>query len=169
MQRVSTDMMNNDMQFWLRRTEANLSAQEGRVATQNRLMNLRDDPLGAARAVRYDSALVRLQRYEKNAAYASDNYKISETYARQALDVVQRLREIAVQGANGVYAARGPAVHGPGSQRAHERAHEPRQRARCRRFLPLRGRQALHRALPRGDGHGARSRPGRHDSCPVPR
>ena len=32
MQRVSTDMMNNDMQFWLRRTESSLAAQEGRVA-----------------------------------------------------------------------------------------------------------------------------------------
>ena len=103
MQRVSTDMMNNDLQFWLRRTESNLAAQEGRVATQNRLQNLRDDPLGAARAIRYDSALARLERYEKNAAYAADNYRVSESYVRQTGDIVQRLREIAVQGANGVY------------------------------------------------------------------
>jgi flagellar hook-associated protein 3 FlgL len=96
-------MMNNDMQFWLRRTESNTQAMENRMATQNRLQNLRDDPLGAARAVRYDSEVSRLERYEKNALYAADNYKVSENYVRQALDVTQRLREIAVQGANGIY------------------------------------------------------------------
>jgi flagellar hook-associated protein 3 FlgL len=103
MQRVSSDMMNNDMQFWLRRTEGNLSSQESRMATQNRIQNLRDDPLGAARAVRYDSVVSRLQRFDKNAGMAADGYKVAENYVRQAQDIVQRLREIAVQGANGVY------------------------------------------------------------------
>jgi flagellar hook-associated protein 3 FlgL len=103
MKRVSTDMMNNDMQYWLRRTEGKLSSAETKMATQQRIQNLRDDPLGAARAVRYDSAVTRLQRFEKNAAFGNDESKLSEGYARQTLEVSQRLREIAVQGANGVY------------------------------------------------------------------
>ncbi len=103
MNRVSTDQMNNDMQFWLRRTEQSMSSMENRMARQEKFQNLRDDPLGAARAVRYDSVLQRLQRYDKNAAGAADLYKVSETYVRQSLDITQRLREIAVQGANGVY------------------------------------------------------------------
>lgn len=103
MQRVSTDMMNNDMQYWLRRTEGKMNSLESRMATQNRIQNLRDDPLGAARAVRYDSAVSRLERFDKNVAMATDTNRISEGYIRQAIDVTQRLREIAVQGANGVY------------------------------------------------------------------
>ncbi len=103
MRRISTDMMNNDMQYWTRRTESGLSSMGTRLATQKRIQDLRDDPLGAARSVRYDSAVVRLQRYEKNAQYAHDETKIAEGISRQALEVTQRLREIAVQGANGIY------------------------------------------------------------------
>ncbi len=103
MQRVSTDLMNDDMQFWLRRREREMASLESKMARQSRIENLRDDPLAAARAVRYDSAGLRLQRYEKNALAAGDQYRVAEDYVRQAIDVTQRLREIAVQGANGVY------------------------------------------------------------------
>ncbi len=103
MQRVSTDLMNDDMQFWLRRRERDMASLESKMARQSRIENLRDDPLAAARAVRYDSAGLRLQRYEKNALAAGDQYRVAEDYVRQAIDVTQRLREIAVQGANGIY------------------------------------------------------------------
>jgi flagellar hook-associated protein 3 FlgL len=103
MQRVSTDSMNDDMQFWLRRRERDMASMETRMARQSRVENLRDDPLGAARAVRYESVLGRLERYSKNAATADDQYRLSEGYVRQTIDIAQRVREIAVQGANGVY------------------------------------------------------------------
>jgi flagellar hook-associated protein 3 FlgL len=103
MQRVSSDQMNDDMQFWTRRRERDMASAETKMARQTRIENLRDDPLAAARAVRYDSVGVRLERYEKNAAWAEDQYKVSEGYVRQTIDITQRLREIAVQGANGTF------------------------------------------------------------------
>jgi len=104
MQRVSSDLMNDDIQFWTRRRERAMASAETKMARQSRIENLRDDPLGAARAVRYDSVGFRLQRFEKNAAWADDQYKVTEGYVRQTIDVAQRLREIAVQGGNGTYA-----------------------------------------------------------------
>jgi flagellar hook-associated protein 3 FlgL len=103
MQRVSSDHMNDDMQFWARRRERDMASSETKMARQSRIENLRDDPLGAARAVRYESVGFRLQRFEKNAQWADDQYKVTEGYVRQTLDLTQRLREIAVQGANGTY------------------------------------------------------------------
>jgi flagellar hook-associated protein 3 FlgL len=103
MQRVSSDLMNDDMQFWTRRRERDMATAETKMARQSKIENLRDDPLAAARAVRYESVGVRLERYEKNAAWADDQYKVSEGYVRQTIDVTQRLREIAVQGANGTF------------------------------------------------------------------
>ncbi len=103
MQRVSSDLMNNDLQFWARRRERDMASAETKMARQSRIENLRDDPLAAARATRFDSVGARLQRFEKNAAWVDDQYKVSEDYVRQTLDIVQRLREIAVQGANGTY------------------------------------------------------------------
>jgi flagellar hook-associated protein 3 FlgL len=103
MQRVSSDLMNDDMQFWARRRERDMASAETKMARQSRIENLRDDPLAAARATRYDSVGARLQRFEKNAAWADDQYRVSEDYVRQTIDISQRLREIAVQGANGTY------------------------------------------------------------------
>jgi flagellar hook-associated protein 3 FlgL len=103
MQRVSSDLMNDDMQFWARRRERDMASAETKMARQSKIENLRDDPLGAARAVRYDSVSVRLERFEKNAAWADDQYRVSEDYLRQTMDLTQRLREIAVQGANGTF------------------------------------------------------------------
>lgn len=104
MRRVSTDLMNNDMQYWLRRTERDMATKETQMATQERITRLRDDPLAAAKAVRYDSSVARLARFEENARWAEDRYQVSEGYLRQGVEISQRLREIAVQGANGVYA-----------------------------------------------------------------
>jgi len=103
MRRVSTDLMNNDMQFWLRRGERDMANLESQMATQKRIQKLRDDPLGAARAVRWDSVVERLKQYEGNAQTLAERAKLSEGYARQAIDIMQRVREIAVQGANGIY------------------------------------------------------------------
>jgi len=97
MQRVSTNLMNDDMQFWTQRRERDMASAETKMARQSKIENLRDDPLGAARAVRYDSVTTRLERYEKNAAWAEDQYKVSEDYVRQTVEITQRLREIAVQ------------------------------------------------------------------------
>ncbi|GAB1481617.1 flagellar hook-associated protein 3 [Treponema sp.] len=104
MRRVSTDMPNDDLQFRLRRQENALSSLQSKMASQSKIKELRDDPLAAAHAVRYESFLTRLNRFEDNALYARDHYKVTDGYMRQAQDVVQRIRELAVQGANGTYA-----------------------------------------------------------------
>ena len=103
MRRVSTDFMNNDMQYWLRRSEDRLASMNNRIAKQEKLENLRDDPMAAARSVRYESFATRLQRYEQNVRYTQDRAAIAEGYMRQTQDIMQRVRELAVTGANGVY------------------------------------------------------------------
>jgi flagellar hook-associated protein 3 FlgL len=97
-------MPNNTMQFHLRRQEERLSSLQAKIGGQTRLNALRDDPLAASHAVRYESYLSRLERFEKNTLYARDHLNYTDTYLRQATDVTQRIREIAVQGANGTYA-----------------------------------------------------------------
>jgi flagellar hook-associated protein 3 FlgL len=104
MKRVSSDQMNTDMQYWLRRSEDSTSRLETKMARQTKIAELRDDPLAAAHAIKYESFVGRLARFEKNATFAEDRYRVSEGYVRQAVDIVQRVRELAVQGANGTFA-----------------------------------------------------------------
>jgi flagellar hook-associated protein 3 FlgL len=97
-------MPNNDMQYYLRRKEEDLSNIQSKIAAQKRIHELRDDPLAASHAVRYESYLARLERFEKNTLYAKDHYNEVDSYLRQTNDILQHIRELSVQGANGTYA-----------------------------------------------------------------
>ncbi|MDR0662822.1 MAG: flagellar hook-associated protein FlgL, partial [Spirochaetaceae bacterium] len=101
--RVSTNMPNDDMQYILRRKEEALSSIQAKIANQSRIWELRDDPLAASHAVRYSSFINRLQRFEKNTLDAQEHYEFVSGYMRSANDIMQRVRELAVQGANGIY------------------------------------------------------------------
>jgi len=103
MRRVSTDMPNTDMQYFLRRQEENLSKIQNQISSGSRITQLRDDPMAASHAVRYESYLARLERFENNALYAKDHFNQIDIYLQRSVDVMQRLRELAVTGANGIY------------------------------------------------------------------
>jgi len=103
MPRISTDMLNTDSQFYLRRQESRLAKLQSQIASQNKIHELRDDPLAAAHAVRYESYLARLERFEKNTQYARDHYNTAYSYMNETINVMQRVRELAVQSANGTY------------------------------------------------------------------
>lgn len=96
-------MPNDDASYWLRIRQSRLNQVENQLASQKRINNLRDHPLGAAHAVRFDSKLTRLDRYQKNVNSVMDNNNYADGYLKTATDVLQRVRELAVQGANGTY------------------------------------------------------------------
>jgi flagellar hook-associated protein 3 FlgL len=103
MRRISNDMPVSDMQFFLRRQEEALSNVQGKIGTQSKLFNLRDDPIGAAHAVRYESFLTRLERFEKNTQFAMEHFDNTFDYLNEANSVLQRIRELALTGAHGTY------------------------------------------------------------------
>ena len=103
MQRISTNMPNDDMQYYARLRESRLNNVQNQIASQSRIQNLRDDPAAAAHATRYASYLSRLQRYSENIEYAQNRHRESEVYMRETVDILQKVRELALQGANGTY------------------------------------------------------------------
>jgi flagellar hook-associated protein 3 FlgL len=103
MNRVSTNMFNNDAQFYLRRRESELSEAQNRVSEQTRIRELRDDPIGAAHATRYRSQIVRLERYAQNVGRLQDRHASAEGFMQSGLEILQRVRELAVTGANGTF------------------------------------------------------------------
>ena len=103
MRRVSTDMPNTDMQYYLRRQEDALQNLQNKMTSGTKINQLRDDPLAASHAVRYESYLARLERFENNTLYAQDHFNQIDIYMQRAVDVLQRVRELALTGANGIY------------------------------------------------------------------
>lgn len=103
MDRISTNLPNDSMQFFLRERQRAMTDVQGQIASQTRLLNLRDDPMAASHATRYRSFEARLDRFSTNIQTVQERHRIAEGYVQQAVDLMQRAREIAVQGANGTY------------------------------------------------------------------
>lgn len=103
MQRISSQMNNNNTQSSLRLQELRLNAANNQIGSQRRIQQLRQDPIAAGHLVRYQSYLQRVNQYEKNALTLSDQFSLREGYMTDSLDIMQRVRELAVTGANGIY------------------------------------------------------------------
>ena len=103
MRRISSGMNNADTQMHLRLQESKLNKASNQMGSQRRIHELRDAPIAAGHLVRYQSFLSRVENFEKNALTMSDQFVLREGYMSNSLDVMQRVREIAVTGANGIY------------------------------------------------------------------
>lgn len=103
MRRISSQMHNMDTQSNLRLQEFRLNKANNQIGSQQRIQQLRDDPIAAGHLVRYQSYLSRVNQFEKNALTLSDQFSLREGYMDDSLQIMQRVRELAVSGANGVY------------------------------------------------------------------
>lgn len=97
--------MNDDSQFFMRKRERLMQDTSNKVSSQSRIQNLRDDPLAAAHSTRYQSLGFRLQRFQKNIEQVRGHNQLAEGYIHHAVDIMQRVRELAVQMATSTYTA----------------------------------------------------------------
>jgi flagellar hook-associated protein 3 FlgL len=103
MNRISSEMPFNSTNFYLRRKEEAVNGIQGQINNNTRLNQLRDDPIAASHAVRYDSLITRLERFETNTKYAMEHFNNTHDNLNETNMVLQRIRELAVQGAHGTY------------------------------------------------------------------
>jgi flagellar hook-associated protein 3 FlgL len=103
MQRISTNMPNDDMQYHLRLREWKMNELNNKMASQTRIKDLRNDPVAAAKSVKFQSLITRLNQFSKNMETMQGNNSVAEGYLKEGMDILQRVRELAVQGANGIY------------------------------------------------------------------
>ena len=103
MRRISSNMNNMNTQANLRLQESKLNRANNQIGSQQKIQSLRDDPIAAGHLVRYKSYLTRVDNFEKNAQTLSDQFALREGYMNNSLEVMQRVRELAVTGANGIY------------------------------------------------------------------
>lgn len=103
MHRISSAMNNIDTQSALRLQESRLNSANNQIGSQRRIQQLRDDPVAAGHLVRYQSYLTRVNNFEKNAKTLTDEFALREGYMNNSLEIMHRVRELAVTGANGIY------------------------------------------------------------------
>ena len=112
MKRISTNLPNDDMQYYLRQRQYSMNNLSNKMSSQTRVLELRDDPAAAAHSTRYASLTKRLERFSQNVSYAQANHQITEGRVSEAVEVLQRIRELAVQGAHGTYTKEDLAIMG---------------------------------------------------------
>ena len=101
--RISTYMPMYDSRFRMSERDFRMSQIQRAIASSQAIGELRDAPVDAAHVTRLDSSASRLERYMKNIDYVRGRWLQAEGYMNEALTIAQRLRELSVQGANGVY------------------------------------------------------------------
>lgn len=103
MRRISSGMNNQDVQYRLRIQESKVNKVNNQIASQRKIQELRDDPIAAGHLVRYQSFAGRVKTFEENAQTLTERFTVREGYMNDSLQIMQRVRELAVQGANGTY------------------------------------------------------------------
>jgi flagellar hook-associated protein 3 FlgL len=103
MKRISSEMATMDMQFYLKRKDDAISNVQNKIGSNSRLNQLSDDPISASHAVRYESFLARLDRFETNTKFAMEHFNNTHDYLNEVNSIMQRIRELAVTGAHGTY------------------------------------------------------------------
>lgn len=99
--RVTQSMMNTQLMRNLNKSMVRMDSLQNQLATGRKINKPSDDPVGISFAMRYRSEYNSNTQYESNADSAQSWLEFTDTMLNQAGNVLHRVRELAVQGANG--------------------------------------------------------------------
>ncbi|SFM23869.1 flagellar hook-associated protein FlgL [Marinobacter zhejiangensis] len=98
--RISTQQMFSNGISRLQSLNANLQKTEEQISTGKKVNRASDDPVAAARILKLDQEVARIEQYQRNAGLAENRLNQEEGALTGMVDVVQRIRELTVQAGN---------------------------------------------------------------------
>lgn len=84
----------------LQTLNANLQQTQEQISTGKRVNRPSDDPVAAARILKLDQEVARIEQYQRNAGLAENRLNQEEATLSSVVDVIQRIRELTVQAGN---------------------------------------------------------------------
>ncbi len=99
--RVASNVYQMQWLASIQRKQAELATIQQQTSTGKRVSTAADDPAGAAQALLLQQGLDRLGNYKSNADTASRRLSLEEVALSQGSDALNRVRELAIQAANG--------------------------------------------------------------------
>lgn len=101
--RITQQMMSNQfIQSYQKSVEATGKLQQ-QIASSKRIEKPSDDPYGTVQSLSYQSTLNEIDQYQKNAQDGISMAEATDTAIGQVTSILQRVRELAVQGGNDTY------------------------------------------------------------------
>ncbi|PTB95036.1 flagellar hook-associated protein 3 [Marinobacter sp. B9-2] len=89
----------------LQELNTSLNNTQQQISTGKRVNKPSDDPVAAARILKLDQELSRVETYQRNVDLADNRLKQEESALESSIDVIQRIRELTVQAGNGSLSA----------------------------------------------------------------
>ncbi|MEW4431730.1 flagellar hook-associated protein FlgL [Paenibacillus pabuli] len=99
--RVTSGMMSTQMLSNLNRNLNRMDNMSNQISTGRKINKPSDDPVGVTYALRYRAELAANEQYQTNTDAAVSWLDTTDSNMQQALDVIKRLKELAIQGSNG--------------------------------------------------------------------
>ena len=84
----------------IQRLQSALDQTQRQIASGRRLLTPSDDPIAAGRALDLRESLSRLEQFDRNGGIARNRLALEESSLKSANDVIQRVRELALQANN---------------------------------------------------------------------
>ncbi|PXX91675.1 flagellar hook-associated protein 3 [Marinobacter vulgaris] len=84
---------------------SSLNQTQEQISTGKRVNKPSDDPVAAARILKLDQELSRIETYQRNAGLAENRLQQEESALASSVDIIQRVRELTVQAGNGSLSA----------------------------------------------------------------
>lgn len=98
--RISTNQIFDQSLAAMLNQQAALSQTQNQISTGKRILNPSDDPAGSVQALNLQRELSLTEQYGANATAATNKLQGEESALKSAADILQRVRELAVQGLN---------------------------------------------------------------------
>jgi flagellar hook-associated protein 3 FlgL len=98
--RISTNFIQQQSVDAMLRQQTELAKTQQQVSTGERIQTPSDDPVAAVRILGIERDLNLTQQYQGNADAAENKLSVTDGILTSAADIMQRIRELAVQGLN---------------------------------------------------------------------
>lgn len=99
--RITNNMMISNMMANVNKNLHGLSKAQEQMQSGKKFQLPSDDPIGVSKSLKYHTDLSRIEQYKRNVDDATSWMEITESAVSQIGDVMQRVRELTVQAANG--------------------------------------------------------------------
>jgi flagellar hook-associated protein 3 FlgL len=101
MMRISSQQIFSGGINRLQGINSNLVDTQQQISTGKKVNKPSDDPVAAARILKLDQELRRVDTYQRNANLADNRLKQEESALESSVDIIQRVRELTVQAGSG--------------------------------------------------------------------
>lgn len=103
--RITNNLLIHNMLWNMNNNLVSMNEKQIQLATGKKIHKPSDDPVGTTRVIKVKSDIVENLQYKDNVRDAQSWLDVSENSLTDTKDIIQRIRELAVQGANDTYTA----------------------------------------------------------------